>query len=342
MLVSAELGIKLINTAIIGLGWWGTHIVNSLQGKSDKIRFSKAVDIVPDPKLSFAQSKGIEITNDFAHVLGDSAIEAVVIATPHSTHEEQIVAVAKAGKHVFCEKPLALTLASAQRSVYACEKAKVVLGIGHERRFEPAMQKISQLINKNELGKIMHVEANFSHDKLANMEAGNWRLSSVESPAAAMTATGIHITDSYVDLFGPVEQIFAMTSKRNPANTNGDILNFNIKFKSGATGTFNSVLETPLYIRYAVFGSKAWVEVRDYCHPSEAGNTDIFICRNEDKIEKVSCKTVDTVKLNFEAWADAIAGIADYPFTNKQNLENIAIFEAICQSVETGRLIKLG
>ena len=331
----------MLNAAIIGLGWWGTHIVNTLQGESEKIRFLWAVDIVPDTKFEFAQSKGIKITAEFTDVLNDSAVEAIVLATPHSMHEKQIIAAAKAGKHVFCEKPLALTLASAQRSVTACEEAKVVLGIGHERRFEPAMQKISQLIDTGELGKIMHVEANFSHDKLANLDADNWRVSPTESPAAAMTATGIHITDSYINMFGPVKQIFAMTAKRNPANNNGDILNFSVKFKSGATGTFNSVLETPLYIRYAVFGSKAWVETRDYCHPSEVGTTDFLICRNGGKIEKTSYETIDTVKINFEAWADAVSGVTEYPFTSAQNLENIAVFQAICESVDSGRLIDL-
>ncbi len=331
----------MINAAIIGLGWWGTHIVNTLQGKSNKIRFLRAVDIEPDTKLEFARGKGIQITADFADVLNDPALEAIVLATPHSMHEEQIIATAKAGKHVFCEKPLALTLAGAQRSVDACKEAKVVLGVGHERRFEPAMQEITRLIENGELGEIMHVEANFSHDKLANLETDNWRVSPTESPAAAMTATGIHITDAYVNMFGPVEQIFAMTATRNPANKNGDILNFNMRFKSGATGAFNSVLETPLYIRYAVFGSKAWVEARDYCHPSEVGTTDFFICRKENKIEKTSYENIDTVKVNFEAWADAISGIADYPFTYEQNIENIAVFEAICNSVKSGRAINL-
>ena len=200
----------MIKTAIVGLGWWGSHIVNTLQDKSHKIRFLKAVDIEKESKLKFAQSNGIEITSDFDSVLADSSIEAVVLATPHSKHEEQIVAAAKAGKHVFCEKPLALTLASAQRSVDACEDAGVVLGVGHERRFEPAMENFFELIEQKELGEIMHVEANFSHDKLANLEVDNWRVSSSESPAAAMTATGIHITDSYINMFGSVDQVFEL------------------------------------------------------------------------------------------------------------------------------------
>ena len=71
----------MINAAIIGLGWWGTHIVNTLQDKSDKIRFLRAVDIKPDTSLEFARSKGIQITADFADVLNDPALEAIVLAT---------------------------------------------------------------------------------------------------------------------------------------------------------------------------------------------------------------------------------------------------------------------
>ena len=132
-----------------------------------------------------------------------------------------------------------------------------------------------------------------------------------------------------------------MTATRNPANANGDILNFNVRFKSGATGAFSSILETPLYMRYAVFGAKAWVEARDYSHPSEMGTTDLFISRSEGEIETQTFQDVDTVKLNFEAWADAISGVADYPFTRAQKLENIAVFEAICQSAESGLPITL-
>jgi len=331
----------VINAALIGLGWWGRHILYTLYNKSNKIRLVKVFDIVPQLDSDFFSDKGIMIASNFDDILNDSAVDVIIIATPHSFHEEQIIAASKAGKHVFCEKPLALTYESAERSVAACDKSGVVLGVGHERRFEPAMQEIARLVRQGELGDIMHVEANFSHDKLANLDSSNWRVSSVESPAAAMTATGIHITDSFVDMFGSIEQVFAMTAIRNSANVNGDVLNVSLRFKSGATGTFNSVLETPLYLRYAVFGSKAWVEVRDYCHPSEQGIADFFFSRAEKEVHKTTFDDVDTVKLNLEAWADAVMGNTEYPITRSQKLENILVFEAICQSVKSGSPINL-
>lgn len=331
----------MINAAIIGLGWWGQHIVSTLQNKSEKIKFIRAVDLNLEASRQIAEQHSLGLSSDLEDVLDDEKIEAVVLATPHSLHEKQILAAAGAGKHVFCEKPLALTRESAEKSVAACDAAGIVLGLGHERRFEPAMLKIKDLVKSGSLGEIMHVEANFSHDKLANLPADNWRVSTTESPAAGMTATGIHLTDAYMTMFGPVEEVYAHTARRNPANLNGDILSFHVRFRSGATGFFNSVLETPIYLRYCVFGSIAWAEAMDYHHPSEPGQTRFSLSREEGKIDTSLIEWEDTVRLNFDAFAEACLGGAPYPFSNEEKIQNIALFEAICQSVETGQPVRI-
>lgn len=331
----------MINAAIIGLGWWGQHIVSTLQNKSEKIKFIRAVDLNLEASRQIAEQHSLGLSSDLEDVLDDEKIEAVVLATPHSLHEKQILAAAGAGKHVFCEKPLALTRESAEKSVAACDAAGIVLGLGHERRFEPAMLKIKDLVKSGSLGEIMHVEANFSHDKLANLPADNWRVSTTESPAAGMTATGIHLTDAYMTMFGPVEEVYAHTARRNPANLNGDILSFHVRFRSGATGFFNSVLETPIYLRYCVFGSIAWAEAMDYHHPSEPGQTRFSFSREEGKIDTSLIEWEDTVRLNFDAFAEACLGGAPYPFSNEEKIQNIALFEAICQSVETGQPVRI-
>ena len=326
----------MINAAIVGLGWWGQHLVSSLQGKSKKLRFVRAVDIDIDGAKDFANENGLPLSKNIVEAFNDEKLEAIVLATPHSHHEEQIINSAKAGKHVFCEKPLALTKESAERAVNACNAANVVLGVGHERRFEPAMVEVRRMVETGELGKIMHVEANFSHDKLANLPADNWRVSSEESPAAGMTATGIHLTDTYLNMFGPVIEVYAQTSQRNSKNLNGDVLCFQVRFESGATGFFNSVLETPVYLRYCVFGSKAWIEVKDYHHPSEPGPTHFSICTQDGIVDSITYEWEDTVLINFDAFAEACLGGSPYPFTNEEKIQNIAVFEAICNSAAKG------
>ena len=94
-----------------------------------------------EPNLETARAlcaeKGVALTADYADALSDPDVEAVVLATPHALHGAQIEAAVAAGKHVFCEKPLALTKAGAEKAVRLCRDAGLVLGMGHERRWEP-------------------------------------------------------------------------------------------------------------------------------------------------------------------------------------------------------------
>ena len=128
---------------------------------------------------------------------------------------------------MFCEKPLALTRESAEKSV-ACDAAGIILGLGHERRFEPAMIEIKDLIKSGSLGDIMHVEANFSHDKLANLPAGQPACVHEGEPSSGHDSDGYSFDGWRMSMFGSVEEVYAHTARRNPANLNGDVLSFHV------------------------------------------------------------------------------------------------------------------
>src|SRR3989442_6204567 len=106
----------MVNAAMVGLGRWGKSLMAAAE-KSERIRFARAVDDAPG----------------FAEVLKDAAIQAVVIATPHSLHREQALAAADAGKHVFFEEPLALSVADARAMIEACNLTGVELAVGLNR-----------------------------------------------------------------------------------------------------------------------------------------------------------------------------------------------------------------
>ncbi len=91
----------MIRAAIVGLGGWGRYIVRSLAG-SEKIKLVRAADVNPEAVADFARDHGLDLCDGLAPLLADGAIDAVILATPHSLHEAQILAVASAGKHVFC------------------------------------------------------------------------------------------------------------------------------------------------------------------------------------------------------------------------------------------------
>ena len=246
--------IRPFNIVIAGFGWWGKHITSRLQ-HHDSI---KVLGIVEPhvPNHEAIAKMGLRLFEDLAAAVSLDEVDAIVLTTPNPLHEEQVVFCANAGKHVFCEKPLGLTAASARRSVSACRQAGVQLGIGHERRFEPAMLALRKEIENSGLGTIMHAEAAFSHDKLINVPKGDWRTSKSVAPAAGMTAMGIHLSDLLISFFGRVETVQAMTASRSLGWETGDVVTVQLGFAAGMTASFSAVLHTPHFIRMHVFGSE--------------------------------------------------------------------------------------
>jgi predicted dehydrogenase len=330
----------MISAAVAGLGWWGQHVVRRLAG-SDHLRIAKAVE-TNAAQAPFAAEHGLQFAGELAEVLGDPGIDAVILCTPHALHTEQVLACAASGKHVFCEKPLALTRADAERSVAACNAAGVVLGIGHERRYEPAIVEVRRLLSEGVLGTVMHVEANFNHDKLANVPAGDWRTSPKDAPAAGMTAMGIHLSDLFVELLGPAREAFAMTTSRVAYPENGDVVSALVRFESGATGYLNAILVTPHYLCLTVFGSEAWVEVVNETHPDTPGPSTLILQHRDGRRERRTYEWVDTVRANLEAFAKAVGGGAPYPFTDAQKIGNIAVLEAIWRSAASNAPMRIG
>ena len=154
-----------------------------------------------------ADKLGIELSASYDDVLADPAVEAVVLATPHNLHESQIERAVAAGKHIFCEKPLALTKEGAEKAVRLWAARKLVLGTGHERRYEPPIADLIDQAVQGRLGRLLQIEANFSHDRFLSLDPSNWRLSPAQAPAAGMTATGIHLTDLAVKLMGKAADV---------------------------------------------------------------------------------------------------------------------------------------
>ncbi|MDV7143887.1 Gfo/Idh/MocA family oxidoreductase [Tropicimonas sp. TH_r6] len=326
--------------AIAGFGWWGKHIANRLQGHP-WLRVAGIVEPVTENHAGILEM-GLPAWTELAEPLALAQVDAVILTTPNTLHETQIAEVAAAGKHVFCEKPLGLSANSARRSVAACEKAGVQLGIGHERRFEPAMLALRAALDGGELGTVMHAEAAFSHDKLIGVPANDWRTKKDISPAAGMTAMGIHLSDLLISFFGRVETLHAFTANRSLGWETGDVVTVQLKFEAGMTATFSAVLHTPHFIRMHVFGTEKWVEVLNDSHPDTPdGIVRVLTAKSGQPVEQQVHAWEDAVTHNLEAFAHAAAGRAAYPFTNKEMVHNIEVLEAIALSAETGNSVAL-
>jgi predicted dehydrogenase len=328
----------MINVAIVGMGWWGKIVASLIKKQSDRLQVVRAIEPDRDAVQEFGAKLGIPISDRFEDALNDPEVDAVILTTPHSLHEMQVVAAAQAGKNVFCEKPLGLTRQSAEKSVGACEKAGVVLGMGHERRFEPPMIEMRRLAESGELGTLLQIEANFSHDKFLALPKDNWRRFANEAPAGGMTATGIHLLDLAVSLLGRPRSAYAVSGTLASDLAAGDSLATVVRFETGATASINVMLATPFISRFALFGSKGWVEVRDKAHVEAPEGWTLSRARLEKggKHEVVDYPVATPVLDNLHAFAVAVEKGVSYPIPTSDMIATTAALEAISRSAVSG------
>jgi predicted dehydrogenase len=321
-----------VGIALIGMGWWGQKILNVLQAAPADIRVVRAIEPNIETVKVVCAQKGVPLSANYTDALNDPAVEAVVLATPHSLHETQIEAAVAAGKHVFCEKPLALTKAGAEKAVALCRDARLVLGMGHERRWEPPIAEMLAKADAGELGRIHQIEANFSHDKFLSLDRNNWRLKADQAPAGGMTATGIHLLDLSVRLLGPAESVLCICEQLSSDLPQGDTVAAYVKFRGGGTSYVSASLANPFMSRFTVYGAKGWIDIRDKAHVEAPAGWIVTSALAGGPIATVEIPPAEPVKDNLVSFARAVRGAGTYPITAAQLVDNIALLEAVFAS----------
>ncbi len=319
----------MLNAAIDGLGRWAGRLIESVQD-SPKIRFVTGVTRNPAVHQELAAKTGMALTQSYAEVLRDPQIGAVVLATPHSQHFEQIVQAAEARKHVYCEKPFTLTRETAQKAVDACRAAGVTLTVGFNRRHAPAFLEMMRRLRAGEIGEVLHIEGQHSGASGYRLKAGGWRTTRVEAPAGGMTARGIHTLDSMIQIAGLVKSVYAFSDHRTlPADIPmDDTTSMLLRFAGGITGYLGTVFVTGELWRVHVFGTKGWLEMR--------GHNELTACGLQGAPQKVSLPAIDIERATLEAFADGVAAHTPFVVPPEQIVNGIAVLQAIVASAERG------
>jgi predicted dehydrogenase len=313
----------MINVAVVGLGRWGRGIVEAA-AKGGRLRVVRGVSKEPELARDLAARHGFALSPEFAEALADPRVQAVLLATPHSLHVEQIVAVAAAGKPVWCEKPLALTLAEAARAVAACRAAGVPFALGNNKRCFAAMLELKRLVAAGTLGDVLHLEGHFCNEHSTRV-TGGWRDDPAESPGGGLTGAGLHLIDALVHLAGPMREVDARLFAAKPPPDPRDAAALLCRFKSGATGLLATVRAAPMYWRVQVFGTRGWAEARD--------ETTLTLATLGATPQTRSLPQLDSLALLLEAFADSIETGEPFPVTTEEMLDVVAAFEAAIASM---------
>ena len=334
----------MIRAGVVGLGWWGKTLVESLSAGSDQIRFVAGATRTRTPEIeAFADLHGLTMKESYEDMLGDGDVDAVVLATPHSMHSDQVVAAAAAGKHVFCEKPFALTKEDAARSVDAARRAGVTLGLGFNRRLHPEMTKLRERIRNGDLGTIMHVEATMTFPNALFLTPDKWRADRAETPCGGLTPMGVHAVDGMIDLCGPIEEVYCQSFRRAVSIDADDTTSVLFRMKDGMSGYLGTMTATGGGFSFQVFGSGGYVRLEGMTHiagtPSEERRSRLFgTCifkPTEGPAESWQAESYDVSRAILEAFAAAASGGPEFPITLEEMVHGAAVTEAIVRSAAT-------
>jgi predicted dehydrogenase len=340
----------MINAAIVGLGWWGKTLVESLADGSDAMRFIALQTRTVSPEVeAFANQHKLRLAKSYEDVLADRQIDAVVLATPPSGHMTQIVAAAKAGKHVFCEKPFTFSKKEAETAVDAVRKAGRVVGVGYNRRFHPEMIKLRERMKSGELGVIQHVECTMTFPNALFLPPTAWRLMANEAPCGGLAPLGVHAIDAMIDLCGELDHVYCQSFARVLKGDVDDTTSMLFRMKDGTSGYLGTMTTTGPGFSIQVFGSKGWLRLEGVTHvagaSSEERRTRLFgACKFQPvkgPMQVWEAEKLDIVRACFEAFARACEGGSPFPITPEEIVHCASVSEAVIRSAASGKVEKV-
>ena len=314
----------MIKAGVVGLGWWGQLLARSVND-SKKINITSGFTRTPSNASDFITETGIKLYKEYEQLLNDKSIDAIILATPHSMHVEQIKLAAEHKKHIYVEKPIALTLKETRTALGAARTAGVEIAVGFQRRCHPSMIAALDAVRNGKIGRVLHVEGHQSAPGLRIYKEGSWRQAREEQPAGGMTGMGIHLLDGMVSVLGAVEDVTVKSKKilQNNDSILDDMTSVLLMFETGTTGYIGTSIATSGYFSLRFFGENGVVEVR---------NPDLgeFVYTDQTaKIEVTENKGFNMEGASLELFADQITGSGSFPVSDKDVMYSSGALEKI-------------
>ncbi len=200
---------KIYNVVVLGLGGIGrAHIKGVLNTPSCKLyaicdTSQEAID------LAKKDYPDVPAVKDYKELLADENVDLVIVATPDFVHAEQAVAALQVGKHVLCEKPLAMGMDDVDKIVSAVEAASSKFMIGQVCRYAPGFRKAKELVDEGKIGKLFFVESEYAHNYGRARGVGDWRVNPLRDP---MVGGGCHAVDLLRWVAGEMKSVSALSN----------------------------------------------------------------------------------------------------------------------------------
>jgi predicted dehydrogenase len=331
-----------VKVGIIGLGRWAKVLTRASQ-KSDKLRIVSGYSRSEEKRAAFQQELGVPAARDLRTMLADPELKGVILTVPNEQHLPVAIEVARAGKHVYTEKPIASTLEEGLEIEALEHRHGVTVTVGHSARLMAGIRTMREAIESGELGRVAFMEANFSNERALELTPSTWRWYSAKAPGGPLSQLAIHQFDVLHYLGGEIVEASSMASKLSPVGAEVDDQSMTLlRFADGKIGYVGSCWTSPGIFAVRVFGSKGLmhyeIDFGTWDTPDKLHLTStLYIQRGKDgygKREELKVPESDMFRAELEMFAESC-------ITGRRNLLNarngnvaVAIVYAALRSID--------
>ena len=329
-----------LRVAFLGLGSYANRVAEAIKD-SEKVKITGLISGTPAKLETWKNKYQVPDSScyhygNFDDIKNNPNIDAVYICTPNALHKDQTLRVAAAGKHVICEKPMAINVKEAKEMISACEKAGVKLLVGYRMHFEAKTQEIVKMRMAGDFGKLVFFQG------LCGFKIGDpnqWRLNKDLAGGGAMMDIGIYAINGARYMIGedPI-WITAQETKTDPVKFKEGVdetIQFQMGFPNGAVASCLSTYNTSFLDRFLLTGHNGFAELQP-----ATGYGPIKGKTNKGELTQPH---VTHQLMQMEEMAEIILRnkIPFLPVDGKEGLKDMIIIEAIFKAVQTGNKIKL-
>ena len=328
---------KQLGYALVGIGKLTQHQLIPALKKTGACRLTALVSGHPDKAKKVAAANGVPDKNiytyeNFDRIADNPDVDIVYVVLPNSMHAEFTIRAARAGKHVYCEKPMAVSVAECEQMIAACKKANRMLGIGYRLHFEPYNLELIRIAKSRELGAMKLITASAG----TTPDPTNWRLDKKLSGGGSMVDIGIYALQAVRHVSGEEPVLVSARQGTTDAKRFKDIdetLSFWMSFPSGLTANCVSTYASNVSrVEVATDGGRFGLEPALYYHGIKGFRTDG---------KPFSFPDMDQFAAEMEDFALCVRDGKPTRVPGEEGLRDVRIIEALYKSAATGRDVKL-
>jgi len=329
---------KSLGIALVGLGSLSTNQIAPALQKTANCHLSAIVTGTPEKEEKWASKYNIAREHIYSYdtfdkIAGDDSIDIVYVVLPNSMHSEYTLRAAKAGKHVFCEKPMANSVADCQKMIDACKLANRQLGIGYRCQFEPHHQRCIEISRSKDLGAIRLIDAGFGF-KIGDPK--QWRLNKQLAGGGALMDVGIYALQACRYLAG--EEPISITAQETKTDAVkfaqvDESITWTMKFPSGVIAQCSTSYNFNGLNRFKAFSDNGYIQL-----DPAFGYSGI---EGESSKGPIKFEQVDHFQLELEDFANCVLENNQSRVSGEEGLKDLKVIEAIYESIRTGKTVAI-